>query len=407
MSHSFSEMLGVRPEDKHLLYRTYFLYFCSGIMANSMGSILKDMRNPSYGYGFSAGFQGILSSAMQFGGLAANILSGLLPFLIGRKKSTVILALAPVLGLGVLVMTGNPALLIMSFICVGVGKGVNSNITNIVVNQTASRRGVAQNFLHSFVSIGAVMGPVLMALFLQEKWRWPAMTIGTMIFVAVVLIGQSSLSNEKEIRGKESIAIPRSFKYWYNTGIMFFYLCEEACLLSYTVSYFTYTGLFSDSASNYLASVLWIGILIGRLGCIAIMNKVRKQYLIATLGLCFIVSFIVMVNANTPAGALVSLFCVGLSMSGIYPTTMSTQEERYMKSSFCSGLCIGICTAATMIMPVIIGGVTNATGSYRTGLKTLLVPLSCMFALMVLKIFIECINKNTKENRNVQHEERA
>ena len=101
-----------------------------------------------------------------------------------------------------------------------------------------------------------------------------------------------------------------------------------------------------------------------------------------------------MVNADSPAGALFALFCVGLSMSGIYPTTMSTQEDKYMKSSFCSGLCIGVCTAATIIMPVIIGNVTNATGSYRSGLKTLLVPLSCMFALMLVKLYMECLRKD-------------
>ena len=84
-------------------------------------------------------------------------------------------------------------------------------------------------------------------------------------------------------------------------------------------------------------------------------------------------------------------------MSGIYPTTMSTQEEKYMKSSFCSGLCIGVCTAATIIMPVIIGNVTNATGSYRSGLKTLLVPLSCMLTLMLVKIYMECIRKRSKK----------
>ena len=364
-------------------------------MANSMGSILKDMRNPSYGYGFSASFQGVLSSAMQFGGLAANILSGLLPFIIGRKRSTVILAIAPVFGLIVLVMTGNPALLLMSFICVGVGKGVNSNITNIVVNHTAANRAVAQNFLHSFFSIGAVTGPVLMAVFLQSKWRIPTLIIAGAIFIAVTLMGLSSLSSEKEIKEKESIAIPRSFKYWYNTGIMFFYLCEEACLLSYTVSYFTYTGLFSDSTSNYLASVLWIAILIGRLSCIPLVNRVKKPYLIAALGVSFIVSFVCMVNATSPVGALIALFCVGLSMSGIYPTTMSTQEDKYMRSSFCSGLCIGVCTAATIIMPVIIGNVTNATGSYRSGLKTLLIPLSCMLALMLVKLYMECLRKDS------------
>ncbi len=398
MGFSMSRMLGVKPEDRQLLFRTYFLYFCSGIMANSMGSILKDMRNLSYGYGFSASFQGLLSSAMQFGGLAANILSGLLPFLIGRKKSTVILALAPVFGLLTLILTGNPALLMMSFICVGIGKGVNSNITNIVVNQTAGNRGIAQNFLHSFFSIGAVTGPVLMAVFLQEKWRVPTAIVATLILIAVSLMGLSSLSNEKEIKEKESIAIPRSFKYWYNTGIMFIYLCEEACLLTYTVSYFTYTGLFSDSTSNLLASLLWIGILVGRLSCISLMNKVRKPYLIFVLGLGFIISFICLVNARTSTGALISLFCVGLSMSGIYPTTMSTQEEKYMKSSFCSGLCIGVCTAATIIMPAIIGNVTNATGSYRSGLKTLLVPLSCMLTLMVVKLYMECWRKSGEKN---------
>ena len=390
----FSELLGVKPEDRQLLFRTYFLYFCSGVMANSMGSILKDMRNPTYGYGFSASFQGVLSSAMQFGGLAANILSGLLPFIIGRKRSTVILSIAPVFGLITLILTGNPALLLMSFICVGIGKGVNSNITNIVVNHTARNRAVAQNFLHSFFSIGAVTGPILMAVFMQSKWRIPTLIIATGIFVAVTLIGLSSMSKTKEVREKESIGLPRSFKYWYNTGIMFFYLCEEACLLTYTVSYFTYTSLFSDSTSNYLASVLWIAILIGRLSCIPLVNRVKKPYLIAFLGLSFIVSFIFMVNADSPAGALFALFCVGLSMSGIYPTTMSTQEDKYMKSSFCSGLCIGVCTAATIIMPVIIGNVTNATGSYRSGLKTLLVPLSCMFALMLVKLYMECLRKD-------------
>ena len=392
----FSELLGVKPEDRQLLFRTYFLYFCSGILANSMGSILKDLRNPTYGYGFSASFQGVLSSVMQFGGLAANLLSGILPFIIGRKRSTVIMAIAPVFGLITMVLTGNPALLIMSFICVGIGKGVNTSVCTLVVHNTARNRAVAQNFLHTFFAVGAISGPILMTLFLQQKWRVPAMIIAGALFIAVMLMALSSMSTEKEVREKESIAIPRSFKYWYNTGIMFFYLCEEACLLTYTVSSFTYTGLFSDSTSNYLASVLWIAILIGRLTCISIVNRVKKPYMIAVLGLCFIVSFLFLVNATTSTGALIALFCVGLSMSGINPTTMSTQEEKYMKSSFCMGLCTGVCTAATIIMPVIIGNVTNSTGSYRSGLKTLLVPLSCMFALMLVKIYMECIRKDKR-----------
>ena len=361
-----------------------------------MGSILKDLRNPSYGYGFSASFQGVLSSVMQFGGLAANLLSGILPFIIGRKRSTVIMAIAPVFGLITMVLTGNPALLIMSFICVGIGKGVNTSVCALVVHNVAGNKAVAQNFLHTFFAVGAISGPILMTLFLQQKWRIPAMVIAGALFIAVVLMAFSSMSAQKEVREKESIAIPRSFKYWYNTGILFFYLSEEACLLTYTVSYFTYTGLFSDATSNYLASVLWVAILIGRLACISIVNRVKKPYMIAALGLCFLVSFIFLINATTSAGALIALFCVGLSMSGISPTTMSTQEEKYMRSSFCVGLCTGICTAATIIMPLIIGNVTNSTGSYRSGLKTLLVPLSCMFALMLVKIYMECIRKDKR-----------
>ncbi|MCF0238305.1 MAG: hypothetical protein HUK24_06865 [Sphaerochaetaceae bacterium] len=101
-----------------------------------------------------------------------------------------------------------------------------------------------------------------------------------------------------------------------------------------------------------------------------------------------------MINATSRTMAIIGIAGVGLSMSGIYPTTMSTQPEKYMKSSACSGICIGTATVATIIMPYIVGIVTkNSADSYKAGLKSLLVPIVCMIILMFVKIFNERNNR--------------
>lgn len=372
-----------------IVIRAFFLFCCSGMMANAMGTVLRSLRDPVYGYGIDASFQGLLSGIAQVGGLLANILSGYLPFAIGRKKSFIILALCPIIGLLVMILTGNPFLLLMAFCFQGIGKGLNSNISNVIVNQFSKNRAKDQNYLHAVFAIGAITGPILMTSFDVGSWRKPLLIIDILLTSAVILLSLSSLDNKKDEAIKEKMVLPKSLKFWINTFIMFFYLCGEASLLSYLVSFLCFSNLFETSNANLMSSLLWVMILVGRLITANVSKKINKPIYILCLGISYFIAIYSLTSSQSTISAVISLCFVGLSMSGIYPTTMSTQEEKYMSSTACSGICIGTATIATIIMPVVIGYVVDLSGSYRSGLRTLLIPILCMIILMIVKLKIE------------------
>ncbi|MBQ0071188.1 MAG: MFS transporter, partial [Spirochaetales bacterium] len=281
---SISDFLGIKKKDRNLVYNIYFLYLVSGMLANAIGSILRYLHDDAVGYGFSASFQGTLSSISQTGNFLALFLAGYLPFAIGRKNSTVILISAEVLGFLLMALTGNPYLLIAAFILVGIGRGTVSNVTNVVIGEFAENKVAGLNFLHATFAIGAVLSPMLMAAVGPERWRLPVIIISLLLLFAVILLAFSSLSNRRGTKDNEDLSFPRSLNFWMNTIMLFFYLCVEASLMSYLVSYYLYSDIFNDAASNMMASVLWLAILAGRLACAFLPARTNKKVLVLSLG---------------------------------------------------------------------------------------------------------------------------
>lgn len=66
---------------------------------------------------------GAVLSAHQIGNFTALILAGFLPYLLGRKKSTLILSSGIIIGFTMMTLTGNPLTLIIAFVLTGVGRG--------------------------------------------------------------------------------------------------------------------------------------------------------------------------------------------------------------------------------------------------------------------------------------------
>ena len=105
---SLGSFLGVREENRSLLYRIYTIFFVSGAMTTVLGAVLPSLSSE---YGLSYGVSGMLLSAHQIGNLFAVFIAGILPYAIGRRLSTAILTSGIVLGLLLMTVTGNPFLL--------------------------------------------------------------------------------------------------------------------------------------------------------------------------------------------------------------------------------------------------------------------------------------------------------
>lgn len=378
---SLGSFLGVREENRSLLYRIYTIFFVSGAMTTVLGAVLPSLSSE---YGLSYGVSGMLLSAHQIGNLFAVFIAGILPYAIGRRLSTAILTSGIVLGLLLMTVTGNPFLLFIAFAFTGIGRGTLSNITNVVVGESAEKKTAGLNFLHASFAVGAFLAPFIVIASAGLSWRTAPIAIALSMLLAIIAVAMR-LKGGKSVKVKGEGGIPRTVGFWLNTFIMFFYLCAEGSLTGWLVTYFQDEGIFPAAIATAMQSFLWIMILLGRLMCAIVSTKMNKSVLILILGLAMTAFFILMITVSNPVVIFLALLGVGFSMSGIYPTTLSSMDTRYNSSTIATGTCIGTATIGAIAMPIIIGQVAERAG-LAGGIATISIALFVMVALMVFKL---------------------
>ncbi|MGB4406856.1 MAG: MFS transporter [Sphaerochaeta sp.] len=384
---SIAKILRVKREDVPLMYTVYFAFFVSGMMNTLIGMILPFLKAE---YNMSYVLSGAVISAHQVGNFFALLISGFLPYLIGRKKSTLTLSLGFVIGFMLMTLTGNPLFLLFAFLLTGIGRGTMSNITNVVMSDIAENKTASLNLLHASFAIGAFLAPFL-AIFSTSvfgiHWRISVWTVVFLEILVMFFFSRSSLSGKSiEKKKDEATGFYRSRTYWLNTAILFFYLCSEASIMGWLVTYFTDSGILSPSLAQTTGSALWVFILIGRILCAFLSTKLNKNLLLVLLGFFQIVFFFLMVSSRNYGLIYMSIFGFGLAMSGTYPTVLATMNPKYNASTIAVGTTIATATLGAIGMPIIVGTVAQEVG-IAGGLATISIALLCMFALILIKFF--------------------
>lgn len=174
--------------DKHnryILKCCFFVFAVNGLYAMILGSLLPLISSE---YGLNNTVSGALLSAHQAGNLIAGFIAGVLPLYMGRKKAIIFLCSFVVMGFSIMIITGNPVLLILGFLFTGLSRGSISNFNNTVVNEVSNSSSVALNILHSIFAIGALSSPFLVILCTniagERGWKIAA---GVIIFLLLFL----------------------------------------------------------------------------------------------------------------------------------------------------------------------------------------------------------------------------
>ncbi len=110
-----------------------------------LGSLLPLISSE---YNLNNTISGGLISAHQAGNLIAGFIAGILPVYLGRKKAIIFLCSFVVMGFFIMMITGNPVLLILGFLFTGLSRGSISNFNNTVVNEVSNSSPAALSFLH-------------------------------------------------------------------------------------------------------------------------------------------------------------------------------------------------------------------------------------------------------------------
>ena len=141
----------------------------------------------------------------------------------------------------------------------------------------------------------------------------------------------------------------------------------------------------SASLSKTMQSLLWIMILLGRLLCAMLTPRTENRMTIVVfLSLLFTAAFAVMMSSVKLFIVIPALLLTGFSMSGIYPTTLSSMDSRFNGSTVATGVCIGTATLGGILWPNVVG-LTAAEHGMKAALMTILLPLAVMDVLVVVK----------------------
>ena len=167
--------------------------------------------------------------------------------------------------------------------------------------------------------------------------------------------------------------------FWYTIGIMFLYLCIEASVMGWMVTYYEESGILASGASQLLTSLLWITILVGRFGRSAFGGRTTPASLIRILSLGILVFLGIVLLANQLPLMLLGTIGLGLSLSGMYGTTVANAGDVFGRYPLAMGIFVTLSGFGSIITPSIIGTLAETSG-IRIAMRVLLLPAAVLLA---------------------------
>ena len=378
----------LRSADRYMIGNLFFLYLIQGIYVILIGSILP-MLKEEYGLSYRSG--GYLISAHSTGNIAAGLCAGLIPLLIGLKSSLMLLNLLPYIGFVIALSTGNPFLLVFAFLLTGLGRGAISNYNNQAVSTLSDGNAAPLNALHGFFAIGAVSAPLIALACSRassDGWRTAVVIIiglGAVSVFTSAFMKMDSVSYSRSDSGGDAAAsfgFLRERPFWYSVVIMFLYQCIEATVMGWMVTYYEESGVFAANAAQLLTSLLWITILIGRFTCSALGGKTTPAVIIRILSTGILVFLCIVLLAGHLPLMLAGTIGLGLSLSGMYGTTVANAGDVFGRYPLAMGIFVTLSGFGSIITPSIVGALAEEAG-IRAGMRILLLPAAALLAMAV------------------------
>lgn len=362
--------------ERYILLCCFFVFAVNGLYAMILGSFLPLISDE---YGLSDTMSGTLLSAHSLGNLAAGFLAGIIPVYLGRKKAIIFLCSFVVVGFSIMMITGNPVLLILAFLFTGISRGSISNFNNSVVNEVSDSSPAALSFLHSIFAIGALSAPFLVIvssrLFGETGWKVAAGVIIALALLSMALFSRIKIDGKTVKKAKvTSYSFLKLKSFWNGAGILFFYLSAEACINGWMVNYFVDSNLMTTEYAQILASLLWVAMLVGRLLC-AYYGDLFKKGTLLLLTCSGTAGFYLLLLSTTNVRLITfAIFGVGFSMAGIYPTIIAAVGKTVRTCPMALGTLLVIGGLGAIIMPMVTGALSDAFGIFA-GMSAVIVAI--------------------------------
>ena len=376
-------------QKKSMFYRCYYGFLINGMVVLFIGSILPYLIRDT---GISYGIAGGLLSAMAIGNLCASLLYPILSKKLGRKRTVVMLAALFPICLAAITLLPPISILYLCFFLMGIGRGSVSIFNNSIINDYGDDTPAALNILHTFFAFGAFLAPFLTSSMISLSFSWKHILYFVILlyFSSLISFATMPLKKEEPILKKEKIiatnnAKPylKSFQFYCMGLVLFFYMGVENCVNGWFVTYLQNIGIMSDSYATNLISVTWIVIMVGRLTCAWLSEKVPKKLLLLINCIGSTLSLFLLISSQNIILITIAMAFIGFFLAGIYPTSIASAGTLLKGSTSGMSLLMAMSALGGIIAPQIVGWIADFAG-ISGGISFLVIDAVLMVGFSIL-----------------------
>ncbi|MBQ9010144.1 MAG: MFS transporter [Clostridia bacterium] len=359
-------------KSRHAYRSGMIAFFLSGICSIASGIIVSLLRDR---YQFSFSFSGTLVSVMSIGNMAALLLAGILPGMIGEKATTLILTMGACLGYMITAMTGNPMFLAAAFLIIGLAKGCAANKCTVLVGNNTDDKPRALSLMNAWFALGALLCPFLIASLQGMGQSMPMFSVsfaGLCMWVVFLFSGlpgkQPMVPGETR---KTDYTFLKSHVFWLLALLLFCENAAEYVVNGWVVTYYKNEQILSGTLATYTVTVQWASTLVARLLLAFLMRNRNPFKALVVMGIGMTLAYGGLLVAGTAVPALIALALFSISVAGAYPMGVASVGE--MLSSASVGILLAFAGVGGIVFPWLVGIIADAAG-LRAGMAVNLIP---------------------------------
>lgn len=317
-----------------------------------------------------------------------------------RGKKTVLIGGLILLTGALLALPGatGPTQLMLLYFILGLGGGVTVTAANALASDISeSRRASTLNFLNLFFGLGGLLTPLLSAdLFHGDtaKLCYLAAALGVIALIANLIAKIPPPTGERSFRMSEVGGILTRPVLYLLALFIFLYVACEVGVWNWLASYLIGCNIDKAKALNILSLGFALGLLTGRLLAARILFKVSPIAVTLTASALMAATTWMMLQSAGATFAWIAVFCAGLSMAPVFPTTLSIVADAFPRGTATAmGVVITSGWLGLVVSSKIIGALAGRDNA-NLGTALLLLPAFSV-AMVVVNLVLRPMLKLT------------
>ncbi len=360
-----------------LILSAILAIFVYGLIAPILGALLPT-------YALTAGQQGTLASLQALGLVVASLSAGPIIDIRGNKLALLVGLALIVLSLAAAPNAGGYGGLLFVYFILGAGGGIVVTGSNALAGAVdPTKRSSVLNFLNLFFGLGSII-----TTYIASEHIDAAVVCYLISALAAVALVVNVLTAMPRPTGKASFNVNEVPRLLASPSLillslfLFLYVACEVGVWNWLKIYLVNTVHLDDTTAGHVVSYGFaLGILLGRVVVSRILIKVPALTVTMVVSVLMAITTYAMLHLQSTAAITAAVFCAGLSMAPVFPTTLAMAQDAFPRGTATAmGIVITFGWIGLAVSSKIIGALAEG-GTYRRAL--LLIPIFSVLMLIV------------------------